>query len=84
MLNRKEALRDTQPNLVLKPSDYWRLSLKDQVEELVQEELGTLASDHTVFTVSLRWRSSGEQYGIIANAPIHPERGTRIGGEAAL
>lgn len=54
MLNGKEILRDTEPDLVLNPATYWRLSLQRRVADLVEKELGAYSqADHTVITVSV-------------------------------
>lgn len=52
LLNRKEFLRDSQPNLVLNPGDYWRVFLQGEVEGLVQEKLGNQSADHIMVNVS--------------------------------
>ena len=60
MLNEKEFVRDTEPNLALNPAAYWQLCLQRRVEGLVQKKLGDDSIhklDHTVVVASLSGRS---------------------------
>ena len=57
---KEELVRDTEPDLVLRPSAYWQLILQRRVERLVQNRLGddsTSKVDHVVAIVSLSGRS---------------------------
>ncbi|CAI0655159.1 unnamed protein product, partial [Colletotrichum noveboracense] len=58
--NYRAVSKDSEPNLVLAPSDFWDLTLRSKLHNVVAKKLApnkTFKSDDTTVTVSVRDRS---------------------------